>query len=196
MPNFRFMDQLNKTVDFLPLLPVHETLILGWRNSENVAPYMYSDHLITQEEHNYWFESARIDTPKFLHRLICANGEPVGLVSITSINYETRSCAWAFYIASKNARGSGVGLITEWWAISQAFDGLDLNRIECEVLVANTKVIQMHESFGFRRESYLRERCWKSGIPLDAVGMSLLKSDWQLIRPTIAQKPRIAAYIN
>jgi RimJ/RimL family protein N-acetyltransferase len=87
-------------------------------------------------------------------------------------------------------------LITEWWAISQAFEGLDLNRIECEVLVANTKVIQMHESFGFRRESYLRERCWKSGIPLDAVGMSLLKSDWQLIRPTIAQKPRIAAYIN
>jgi UDP-4-amino-4,6-dideoxy-N-acetyl-beta-L-altrosamine N-acetyltransferase len=190
------MEEQSKAVEFLPLLPMHETLILGWRNSESVAPYMYSDHLITQEEHHVWFQYARVDTPKFRHRLIYTNGEPVGLVSITSIDHEARSCSWAFYIASEKARGTGVGLLTEWWAISTAFETLNLNRIECEVLVENHKVIQMHESFGFRREGYFRERCWKSGIPLDAVGLSLLKSDWLLLRPTIAQKARIAEYIK
>ena len=80
--------------------------------------------------------------------------------------------------------------------IEHAFEVLGLNRISCEVLVSNENVIRMHESFGFRRESFLRERCWKSGVPLDAVGLSLLKSDWQQLKFSIAQKPRIAAYIG
>ena len=186
---------MNKKVEFRPLLDLDEKLILGWRNSEAVASFMYSDHLITDEEHSFWFNSARYDNARYMHRLICAGGEPIGLVSITSINHEMRSCEWAFYIANENARGFGVGLITEWWAIEQAFEKLGLNRMMCEVLVTNEKVIRMHESFGFRRESYLRERTWKSGVPLDAVGLSLLKSDWQTLRFSIAQKPRIAAYV-
>ena len=190
------MDETHKPVEFLPLLPEHEKMVLRWRNSQSVASFMYSDHQISVEEHNNWFNSVRIDNPKFLHRLINVNGEPIGLVSITSINYETRSCSWAFYIASETSRGLGVGQITEWWAITQSFEVLHLNRIECEVLVSNSKVIQIHESFGFRRESYLRERCWKAGVPLDAVGLSLLKSDWESIRSTIEQKPRIAAYLK
>ena len=196
MSNSLLMDALGSEVGFRALLDTDEKLVLSWRNSDAVAPFMYSDHLIADKEHHIWFESARYESPNYIHRLICVNGEPVGLLSITSIDYEMRSCVWAFYIASEKARGFGVGQITEWWVIEHAFEVLGLNRISCEVLVSNENVIRMHESFGFRRESFLRERCWKSGVPLDAVGLSLLKSDWQQLKFSIAQKPRIAAYIG
>lgn len=186
----------NNTIQFSQISDGNEEMLLKWRNSEDVAPYMYSDHVIESGEHQSWFKSITQNEERSIYRLICVNNDPVGLVSITSINHELRSCSWAFYLASPNTRGTGVGQVTEWWAIEYVFNVLNLNRMECEVLVANDSVIRMHESFGFRRESYLRERCWKSGVALDAVGLSLLKRDWDSVRSNFQVKPKIAAFIE
>ena len=36
----------------------------------------------------------------------------------------------------------------------------------------------MHEKFGFRREAYYREHCFKNEKPIDVVGLGMLKIEW------------------
>ena len=43
------------TVTLRDLTPDDSDRLLAWRNSEAVRPYMYSDHLISPEEHARWF---------------------------------------------------------------------------------------------------------------------------------------------
>lgn len=55
------------------------------------------------------------------------------------------------------------------------------------VLVPNIRVVALHESFGFRRESYLREHIRRPDGPVDVVGLALLRRDWEMTRPGIEQ---------
>ena len=42
-------------VELRPLREEDRDRLLAWRNSPEVAPYMYADHAITPEEHARWF---------------------------------------------------------------------------------------------------------------------------------------------
>ena len=66
--------------------------------------------------------------------------------------------------------------------LSYVFNELNLNKLRCEVFVSNDMVIKMHEKFGFRREAYFREHCFKKDKFEDAVGLAILKREWILVK--------------
>ncbi|MBP1644451.1 MAG: pseH [Bacteroidetes bacterium] len=161
--------------------------IRNWRNSEEVSKYMYTNNLITKEQQIKWFEkiSNSIDS---IYWVIEYNQKPLGLASVTDINYNLQSCYWAFYLGDTSCRGAGIGSKVEYNVISYVFDELKLNKLRCEVFVFNDNVIKMHEKFGFRREAYYREHCIKNNIKIDVVGLALLKSDWILLKDIFKSK--------
>jgi len=53
--------KMNNIAALRPILDEDKDLILKWRNSPDVAPYMYTDHQISEPEHNQWFDSIRSD---------------------------------------------------------------------------------------------------------------------------------------
>lgn len=161
-------------------------LVRSWRNSPEVATYMYNEKFITQEEQEEWFKN--IDRNKSFYWVITYNGKKLGLASVNSIDKTLQSCFWAFYIGDTSVRGAGIGAKVEYNIIEYVFNTLNLNKLRCEVLVINDKVIKMHEKFGFRREAYFREHCVKGNNKLDVVGLALLKSEWLQLKDQIRSK--------
>ncbi len=164
-----------------PLTAADGPKVLDWRNSEAVAPYMYSDHQITLAEHQTWLAAA-LRLPDRAFWVIELDGAGVGLANLARIDLVNRRCEWAYYLADPATRGQGVGQAVEFAMLSHVFETLKLNRLWCEVLVENEAVWTLHERFGFTREALFRDHVIKSGRGRDVVGLGMLARDWPAAR--------------
>lgn len=162
-------------------------LVRTWRNSPEVAKYMYTENQITEEQQQNWFDAVKGDAG-CKYWVICYNDIPIGLASLTGINHNLSSCYWAFYLGDVSNQGAGIGSKIEFNVIDYVFDTLKLNKLRCEVMTFNDKVITMHEKFGFRREAYYRQHVKKDGKWQDAVGLAMLRDEWKAQRETMSAK--------
>jgi UDP-4-amino-4,6-dideoxy-N-acetyl-beta-L-altrosamine N-acetyltransferase len=154
-------------------------IIRNWRNSPEISKYMYTDDYISIEKQEKWFKNLVIDKAQ-KQWLIVYENEKIGVAYLYNIRENFRSCYWGFYLAERNHRGKGIGSLVENEVIEYVFNVLDYNKLLCEVLEQNNRVIKMHEKFGFRREGYFREHILKNGEYLDVVSLALLKSEWKV----------------
>jgi UDP-4-amino-4,6-dideoxy-N-acetyl-beta-L-altrosamine N-acetyltransferase len=179
-------------VTLRPLQPDDSERLYAWRNSPEVAAYMYTDHQIGPDEHARWFAAAATD-PRRAYWVIEVDAAPVGLANVYDIDRHHGRAAWAYYLADPAVRGKGVGGYVEYWMIQRAFgppetQGLGLRKLWCEVLASNEAVWKMHLKFGFREEARLRAHVIKNGAPQDVLGLGLLATDWDATRPAMAQR--------
>lgn len=163
--------------------------VLAWRNLPEIRRWMYTDHVISQEEHDRWFAGALVN-PTRRYWIIELDGAPVGLANLADIDLGQRRATWAYYLADPAVRGRGLGAFVEYFVIEHVFDDLGLDKLWCEVLVENEAVWKMHEAFGFQREALFRRHAWKSGVPSDVVGLGLLAGDWAGLREASAERLR------
>jgi UDP-4-amino-4,6-dideoxy-N-acetyl-beta-L-altrosamine N-acetyltransferase len=175
------------TVTLRPVEPADRLRLFTWRNSADVAPFMYTDHQISVDEHNRWFGRLGQD-PKRLYWIICLDDEPVGLANFADIDPQNRRCAWAYYLASPRVRGLGVGSFVEFWMIEYAFGVLHLEKLWCEVLRTNEAVWKLHQLYGFQQEALFRSHVVKGGQPQDVVGLGLLAEDWAARRDAMRDR--------
>lgn len=170
-------------VTLRPLTAADGEMVLAWRNSEAVAPYMYSEHTITRDEHAAWLQRALAGGDRRFW-IIELDQAGVGLANLVKIDRENSKCEWAYYLADPATRGRGVGAVVEYLVLSFVFERLGLNRLWCEVFLDNEAVWKTHESFGFRREALFRDHVRKGGAFRDVVGLGLLAADWPAARAT------------
>lgn len=161
--------------------------LLAWRNSPQVAAFMYSDHLITREEHDRWFDGLA-GNPRRRDWIVLLGAEPVGLTSLVDIDPVQGRGTIARYIAEESARGQGVGGFAEFKIADQAFGALGLRKLWSEVLATNQAALASHLSSGFRQEALLRAHVVKGGVPADVIGLGLLAEEWRETRPSIRQR--------
>jgi UDP-4-amino-4,6-dideoxy-N-acetyl-beta-L-altrosamine N-acetyltransferase len=151
--------------------------IREWRNLPEIAEYMYTDHEISEEEHAQWFGGA-INDPKRRYWVIELEGTSVGLANLYDISELHNRAYWAFYLASPEVRGRGVGSFAERFVMRYAFDELGLDKLGCEVLATNAAVVRMHQRYGFQIDGTLRRHVIKHGQRVDVVTLSLLREEW------------------
>jgi UDP-4-amino-4,6-dideoxy-N-acetyl-beta-L-altrosamine N-acetyltransferase len=147
-----------------------------------VADYMYTDHLISPEEHAAWFSRVLKD-PTCKYRIIVCDGEDVGVSNLYEIDRLNRRCHWGFYVGSSNVRGKNIGSHLEYTVLNCVFDELKFEKLCCPVLSFNRGVIEMHRRFGFVQEGLLRKHIWKRGAFHDVVCLAILKEEWEAMRP-------------
>ena len=174
-------------VTLRPLRAEDGETVLAWRNSEAVAPYMYSEHAITPAEHAAWLARA-LEGGDRAFWIIELDGAGVGLANLVKIDRENSKCEWAYYLADPATRGRGVGAVVEYLVLSFVFERLGLNRLWCEVFLDNEAVWRTHEGFGFRREALLRDHVRKGGVFKDVVGLGLLAADWPAAKAAAREK--------
>jgi len=148
-----------------------------WRDSVNVRPYMYTDHMIGAEEHSEWFDRMIVDETK-KYWVIELDNTPVGVVNLTNIDTDNRCCDWAFYIFDPNVRGKGVGSFVEKYILKYVFENLKLQKLSCEVLETNPNVVKMHEKFGFVQEGFYEKAIKKGNELIGFYRLSILKENY------------------
>lgn len=177
-------------VQFRPLGREDAAQVLAWRNSPDVAAYMYTDHAISQAEHDLWLEAALTKDDR-CYWIIEADGAGVGLANLARIDPVVRRCELGHYLADPTVRGKGVGAGVEYIILQHVFETLKLNKLWCEVLIENEGAWRLHESFGFRREAHFRDHVCKGGRFRDVIGLGVLAKDWIVARS--ACEARLAA---
>ena len=150
--------------------------LLEWRNDERVRANMYSDHFISPDEHARWF-AGMLENPRSDYRIGEHSGRPIGLVAFTDIDAASRRASWAFYLGERDVpAGSGAAL--EFLALEHAFGARQLRKLCCEVLAFNTRVVKLHQRFGFRQEGLLAAHRLKNGKFEDVVLLAMFDADW------------------
>jgi UDP-4-amino-4,6-dideoxy-N-acetyl-beta-L-altrosamine N-acetyltransferase len=160
-----------------------QEMIRGWRNHPETAKYMYTDHEITPEEHEKWFEKVQRDA-SCRYWIIQNDGLDIGVLGIVQIDQHNQHCYWAFYL-DPDVRRKGAGSFAEISVLRYVFDELNLEKLCGEVLAFNEAVLAMHKRFGFIQEGVLRRHIFKQGQWHDVVTIGILREEWQAIRPEI-----------
>jgi UDP-4-amino-4,6-dideoxy-N-acetyl-beta-L-altrosamine N-acetyltransferase len=182
-----------QSVDLRPVERTDKDRILAWRNSPDVRPYMYTDHLISAEEHERWFAGIWGDETR-RYWIIELNGRPVGLANLYDIDRRNSRSAWAYYLADPSVRGLGLGSYVEYWVLDYVFEGLNLAKLWCEVLVSNEPVWRLHKTFGFTVEARFRGHILRGETREDVLGLGILAADWRARRPAMAERLRARGY--
>ena len=161
-----------------PIRPmVHADLerVLAWRNHPDVRRYMYTQHEITLDEHQRWFERTLPDPKK--HLLIFeVNQQPLGFVNFNKTG-NGGIADWGFYVAPKAPKGSGRQLGCA--ALSHAFTQLKLHKVCGQALAYNQRSILFHQSLGFQQEGTLRDQHFDGESYHHVICFGLLSNEWQ-----------------
>ena len=182
-------------IELRDLQPSDRQQLLEWRNLPEVARWMYTDHAITAEEHDRWFDGI-IDDPKGRYWIITLNAEDVGVVNLSNIDTSHRRCEFGIYLGVAEASGTGAGTAALFQALDHAFVGLALNRVSAHAIADNRGAIRTYERLGLRREAFLRGHVCKAGSMHDVVGLAILRDEWQLVRPAIETRLRAKGLIH
>lgn len=157
-------------------------MVLEWRNAPKVRENMYTQQVISLEEHqNWWARVKDNDAAKYL--IFEASGVPMGFVSFTNIDFDHKTAEWAFFASPTAARRTGSKM--ELLALDFAFLNLELHKLSCEVLAFNTGVISLHKRFGFLEEGVFKDHKKLGGSFIDVYRMAIFATQWQDIRPKI-----------
>lgn len=157
-------------------------LILEWRTLPRVRAAMFTNHIISPEEHERWFEKISQDSTS-KHFLFHVNGSPVGVFNVTQINTYSGACFWAFY-ASERAP-TGIGVAMEIAALDYMSFELKMRKINCEVLASNDPVLKLHKRFGFQEEGVFKQHIRRGDTFIDVYRLALLTETWPAQREKI-----------
>lgn len=156
------------------------------RNEPQIRKWMYTDHLISREEHRNWLERLNTDARNIVFVVTNDGGRAIGVVSANAIDYTHKKAEWAYYL-TENAR-SGVGAVLEYFFIDYVFDALELEKLNCEVIEHNTPVVRLHVKFGFKQEGFRESNIIKDGERIGVHYLGLTRAKWLLMRNELKNK--------
>ncbi|OEF98875.1 UDP-4-amino-4,6-dideoxy-N-acetyl-beta-L-altrosamine N-acetyltransferase [Vulcanibacillus modesticaldus] len=152
-------------------------VVLEWRNSERIRSNMYTDSIISMNEHRKWFEKIKQDQSSSFN-IFEIQGTPVGVVHFYNIDRRNNKCMWGFYIGKEDLpRGSG--LIMGYFGLRFAFEELGIRKISGEALAFNKASINFHKKLGFLEEGRFLKHILKNNKYEDVVSFAIFKEDWK-----------------
>lgn len=166
-----------------PMAEQDRARVLAWRNQDRIRANMYSDHVISADEHDRWFDRALSDASA-AYRIFEHQGRALGFVSFTGIDRANDRCRWAFYLGEADApRGSGAAM--EFLALDEVFGVIGIQKLCCEVFTFNAGVVRLHQRFGFVQEGLFVRHYRKAGEMQDIVCLARFADAWPTDREAL-----------
>ncbi len=149
--------------------------VLVWRNHIDVRRFMYTQHVISMEEHTSWFERVSLDPTR--HLLIYdVDNKPLGFINIHEMA-NGGIADWGFYVATNAPRGTGSALGRS--VLHYAFQTLSLHKLCGQAIAFNERSIRFHLKLGFRKEGVLRQQYFDGNNYHDVWCFGLLADAWR-----------------
>ena len=158
-----------------------------WRNDPAVSKWMYTNHEISEEEHNVWFDAMLADASKLYWKIV-ADGVAVGAVFLTGVSSQGSSCEWGMYLADVNTRGKGVAQAACALSFRYAFNELAVDAVKCEAVAQNENAIGLYESVGYVRTGIQIDAVKRGNEMLSVVTLELTRDSWNMSESNVLQK--------
>ncbi|MFF2178491.1 UDP-4-amino-4,6-dideoxy-N-acetyl-beta-L-altrosamine N-acetyltransferase [Lysinibacillus sp. NPDC058147] len=155
----------------------HLQKILDWRTKENITRVMYTDIPYSMENQKKWFEAIN-ECQTSMYWVMEYNGESIGLISLTSINWHNKRAYWNFYVGEeKYALLAGfIGL----YMYNYAFKELGLKKLLGEVMDINEGVQKLHLRQGAREVGILEKHIFKNNVWHDVHLFEMTAERWSI----------------
>lgn len=152
-------------------------MILEWRNKKRIRDNMFTDHIISLEEHRQWFNGLNNDNSN-AYLLFEYKKIPQGVTYFNNISSANRTCTWGFYLGNDNAP-KGCGSTMAKAGLIYAFNHLKLRKIYGKVFAFNVKSIKIFQKLGFQQEGFLKKHALKKGNYEDVIIFALFNHEFK-----------------
>lgn len=166
-------------ITLIPLKEKYLPLMVKWRNDPSVSKMLFDRGRFTLSKQKAWYEKIKKDkTRKQFIILENKNKKPIGAINLMNIDYKNLHCDWGYYIGEIDYRMGGYAIEAEYLILNYAFNNLGMNKVYCNTLSYNTKVINIHKKFGFSIDGILRQHYKENDKFTDIILMSILKDEF------------------
>ncbi len=124
-------------------------LVRKWRNDPKIAQFMFHRGEITETMQKEWFAS--IDNEQNFFFIIGYKDEPVGLINISSIDWENKTAYTGLFIYEENFWGTDVPVMASLAMLDIFMLLLDIQSVYAKVKGNNTVAHNYNSSLGFSR---------------------------------------------
>lgn len=170
-------------VEFIRVTSLTCEKLRVWRNSPRIRTNMFSDVEITSTQQADWLASLEHDQTQRYY--VCyLDGTPIG--SLYFININEVSCEWGCYIGEERI-WPGLGLVMEFAALKFAFETLNVERLNAEVLNFNLVAQKMHRLFKYTELSERKTGIYRDGTELVSVPFYYQRDAWLMNRQKVIQ---------
>lgn len=159
--------------------------MLKLRNQNYIRINMYNSHIIKYEEHYNWLKNFINKEYQSIY-LIFFQRKYVGSIIIKNFCKKNKRADWAYYVDKKSS--IFLGFLIEFKFLNFFFSNLKMNKLNCEVLEFNEKVVKLHKKFGFEIEGKKKQHIFRKKMFHDAILMGLNKKQWWVFRKLIQKK--------
>lgn len=124
-------------------------LVRQWRNDPKIAQHMFYKVTISPEQQRDWFLSVNNASNFFF--LICHHDQPVGLINISSIDWEKGTAYSGLFIYDNHCLSSDVPVMASLAMLDVFFLLFGLQRVYAKVKGDNLVAHQYNTTLGFTR---------------------------------------------
>ncbi len=180
------MEIKGKLISLVEVSESHLELMVKWRNDPEISKYLFDQSEYTIEKQKIWFEKIKNDNTRFQFIILeNKNNRAIGAVNLMNVDYRNLNADWGYYIGEKEFKMGGYAVEAEFLILKFAFEELKLNKVYCQTLSENTKVISNHTKFGFKIEGILREHYKRGDTFFNVTFQSILKKEFEEVRINI-----------
>ncbi len=154
------------------------------RNLKNIRKFMYTDHIITEQEHLNYIRRLKNDKKNLVFIIFDHANEIIGLLSINSIDKINKKADWAFYT---NPKIKNIGGVIEYYFIEFFFNQLNFEKLNCEVIENNISTQKLHKKFLFKEEGIKKEKITKDYKRIGIYLYGLTKTNWNNKKFTLSK---------
>ena len=168
------MEDSNARIELRPITLDDTSLIVKWRNNENVRINFIFQEKFTEEMHNNWMDTKveKGEVVQFIIKLK-ENNKAIGSVYFRDIDYEKKEAEYGIFIGEDDERGKGYGTEAAKLAIQYAFTNLKLKSVFLRVFSDNESAIKSYESVGFKKEKYVKNAVKNDEVYRDLIFMRI-----------------------
>lgn len=159
-------------LNFVNLDNEEKEMVRVWRNNKDIRKWMYQDHIITDVEHDNFFEKLKEDNKNLYWLLKNITGEYIGIISLNKIDFRNKNAYLGIYSNPEKKIHYGNLMVSSLKELIS--NVIPLHTLKIEVLENNERAINFYKKSGFNEEGRLKEFILKDSKWQDVIVMGII----------------------
>ncbi len=154
-----------------------------WFNDETVTRFLGRQNTgITLNQEKAYIKKIGNNKEQIIWSIDTKDGVHIGSTDLHSLNLVNKKTDWGIIIGDKNYWNQGYGQDTLKTVMKYCFNTLKLNRFGLSVYEGNAAGIKCYSKCGLKKEGVKRQSIYRYGKYWDEIIMSMLKSEYKLLK--------------